>query len=250
MKKIRRYVLDTEFVEGFTSPIIGRRQHYIDLISIAIVDLTTGRHFEAVSKDFNLNRAWNAHDKVLNKAYPMGPEYNRIYFVREQVLRPIFRQFYKPGLSGIHHDPAYTKRNLRRVIKSIGRSLAEIEQGIRSFIYSEAIREFGGEAWSSDQCVEAWLNENELRFYADYGSYDWVVFCSIFGKMMDLPAGFPMFVRDIQQILSEKGIGEMELVANAVAREDEHLALGDARHGARVLREIRYTVPKERRLDI
>lgn len=37
------------------------------------------------------------------------------------------------------------------------------------------------------------------EFWADYASYDWVVFCKLFGTMMDLPERFPMFCRDIQQ---------------------------------------------------
>lgn len=36
-------------------------------------------------------------------------------------------------------------------------------------------------------------------FIADYGAYDWVVFCQLFGTMMDLPRDWPMFVLDLQQ---------------------------------------------------
>ncbi len=36
------------------------------------------------------------------------------------------------------------------------------------------------------------------EFWADYGAYDWVVLCQMYGSMMDLPAGWPMFVRDAQ----------------------------------------------------
>lgn len=37
------------------------------------------------------------------------------------------------------------------------------------------------------------------EFWADYASYDWVALCQIFGCMKDLPEGWPMFVRDVQQ---------------------------------------------------
>lgn len=40
-------------------------------------------------------------------------------------------------------------------------------------------------------------------FYAYYADYDWVVFCSLFGSMMDLPKGFPMYCRDLKQTLDE-----------------------------------------------
>lgn len=37
------------------------------------------------------------------------------------------------------------------------------------------------------------------EFWADYSSYDWVALCQLFGTMMDLPKGWPMFCRDVQQ---------------------------------------------------
>lgn len=43
-------------------------------------------------------------------------------------------------------------------------------------------------------------------FYAYYADYDWVVFCWLFGNMMSLPKGFPMYCRDLKQILDEKVI--------------------------------------------
>jgi hypothetical protein len=46
--------------------------------------------------------------------------------------------------------------------------------------------------------------DNEPKFYAYYADYDWVVFCWIFGKMMDLPSGFPKYCNDLKQILEEK----------------------------------------------
>lgn len=41
----------------------------------------------------------------------------------------------------------------------------------------------------SDRTIEIW---------ADYGHYDYVSFCQIFGKMIDLPEGLPFFACDIQ----------------------------------------------------
>lgn len=45
---------------------------------------------------------------------------------------------------------------------------------------------------------------DSIEFYADYCSYDWVVFCWLFGKMINLPPVFPMFCNDIQQIYHQK----------------------------------------------
>ncbi len=38
------------------------------------------------------------------------------------------------------------------------------------------------------------------EFWGEWCSYDWVVFCQMFGTMMDLPKGFPMRCRDIIQL--------------------------------------------------
>lgn len=40
-------------------------------------------------------------------------------------------------------------------------------------------------------CPEIWA------YYADY---DWVVMCQLFGRMIDLPSGWPMFCLDVQQM--------------------------------------------------
>ncbi len=37
------------------------------------------------------------------------------------------------------------------------------------------------------------------EFWGYYADYDWVAFCQLFGTMMHLPKGFPMYCRDIKQ---------------------------------------------------
>lgn len=44
--------------------------------------------------------------------------------------------------------------------------------------------------------VEKYGNPEFWGYYADY---DWVVFCQLFGPMVSLPKGFPMYCRDIKQ---------------------------------------------------
>jgi len=75
------------------------------------------------------------------------------------------------------------------------------------------------------------------EFWADYASYDWVALCQLYGRMIDLPAGMPMFCMDLQQTLTEKRIRRSELPRQDP--ETEHNALADARH----LRKMhRYTL--------
>lgn len=53
----------------------------------------------------------------------------------------------------------------------------------------------------------------QSEFYGYYSDYDWVLFCSLFGTMMDLPKGFPMYCIDLKQMLDEKSksINQLEL---------------------------------------
>lgn len=57
-----------------------------------------------------------------------------------------------------------------------------------------------------------------------YSAYDWVAFCQLFGAMIDLPKGYPMFCRDIIQEC--KRLGNPELPKQDSA---EHNCLSDAR---------------------
>lgn len=59
-----------------------------------------------------------------------------------------------------------------------------------------------------------YLSESNIpEFYAYYADYDWVVFCSLFGTMIDLPHFMPMYCNDLKQTLDEKAnkLTSMEL---------------------------------------
>jgi len=66
------------------------------------------------------------------------------------------------------------------------------------------------------------------EIWADFGSYDWIVLCQLYGRMIDLPSGMPMFCMDLQQLLTSTGFRRSELPRQDPATE--HNALGDARH--------------------
>lgn len=63
------------------------------------------------------------------------------------------------------------------------------------------------------------------EFWAYYADYDWVVFAQLFGTMMDLPKGFPMYCRDIKQECDRLGNPELPKQGKG-----EHNALKDAKH--------------------
>lgn len=61
------------------------------------------------------------------------------------------------------------------------------------------------------------------EFWAYYADYDWVVLCQLYGRMIDLPSGWPMFCRDIKQLC-------VDLDDPKLPPQDgqEHHALADA----------------------
>lgn len=77
----------------------------------------------------------------------------------------------------------------------------------RNYI-ARSIKEFAGE---------------KPQFWAYYADYDWVAMCQLFGTMMDLPKGWPMYCRDVKQLCDE--IGNPELPKQS---STEHHALADA----------------------
>lgn len=73
----------------------------------------------------------------------------------------------------------------------------------------------------SQELIEFMGEKPEIWAY--YSAYDWVVLCQLFGTMMDLPPGWPMWCRDLKQLVSS--LGNPELPAQM---EQEHYALADA----------------------
>lgn len=62
------------------------------------------------------------------------------------------------------------------------------------------------------------------QFWGYYADYDWVVFCWLFGAMVDLPKGYPMYCRDLKQWADMVGALKFE-----GPNRGEHNALVDAR---------------------
>lgn len=242
-----KYFLDTEFLEGPQQekfPIsLFRKQTppTIDLISIGIV-AEDGREYYAISKDFNLEEAWNRFqlEEQSGDMRNIFPEGKKVYWIRQNVLLPIWRElFFKADLDNdIYsnkqadrfcedvnlggYDHYFSLKSLKALISKYGKTNKEIAEKIIDFTkpmyrnYSlEGENRFthGSVGFGIDPLSEEDLNKYGYKynypptnpeFYAYYADYDWVVFCWIFGKMIDLPDGFPMFCCDLKQILDEK----------------------------------------------
>lgn len=85
---------------------------------------------------------------------------------------------------------------------------------------------------------EAWYTKDEIRkgilefigqdkpsFWGYYADYDWVVFCWLFGTMMELPKGFPKYCNDIKQLCNSLGNPQLPKMEGV-----DHNALDDAKH--------------------
>jgi hypothetical protein len=73
----------------------------------------------------------------------------------------------------------------------------------------------------------------EPELWANYGAYDHVALCQLWGSMIDLPRGIPMFTNDVQQEARRLRIQGGELPQQTAG---EHNALADAWHNQTVRR--------------
>ena len=220
-----KYFIDTEFIEGpqkESFPIsLFRKEtpNTIDLISIGIV-AEDGREYYAISKDFNLREAWNRFD--LEEQYGdmrnVFPEGRKIYWIRENVLKPIFNELFSKSLvdkgSFVRDNyftaySGFTYGHLKALINYYGKTNKEIADEIISFTTQAKWKDnpkgkFLVGTDLSDKVTKMDLLWDKPVFYGYYSAYDHVALCWLFGKMMDLPKGFPMYCRDLKQIMDEK----------------------------------------------
>lgn len=64
-----------------------------------------------------------------------------------------------------------------------------------------------------------------IELWADYGAYDHVVLAQLWGRMIDLPEGVPMWTHDLRSLVEQHPNVALPEQAGA-----EHNALADARH--------------------
>lgn len=212
-----KYFLDTEFIEGFKKPIswlptIGRFNkpyHSIQLISIGIV-AEDGRTYYAISSEFNPN---DANQWVKDNVLPRLGERNfnghnaataKLWKSNKAIAQDVFL-FVNPDLA--FPTFAYNNSDLKE-----GKPLADKFNKhnvtvVDNYYYAQP------------------------EFYAYYADYDWVVFCSLFGTMMDLPKGFPMYCRDLKQMFDEKAAAKNWFYGRDIwsntSRPNDELQSGD-----------------------
>jgi hypothetical protein len=77
------------------------------------------------------------------------------------------------------------------------------------------------------------------EFWAYYADYDWVAFCSLFGRMVDLPEGWPRFCRDLKQLADDRGFIRLP------KPDHRHNAMADALWVRDMHRRITGTAPTD-----
>lgn len=219
-----KYFIDTEFLEGkqdiklfgFKITEIGPT---IDLISIGIV-AEDGREYYSISKEFNLDEAWNRYDIKEDFGKPQGLGDIKEYWIRENVLFPIWKElFHKDGWNKATTSEQFTLKSLKYLINKYGKSNKQISKEIIDFCNIGTIISNDGfnvrTYYKFNDSAKEWFNKEKEdglnpinyssipSFYGYYCDYDWVVFCWLFGKMIDLPKGFPMYCKDLKQELDK-----------------------------------------------
>lgn len=209
-----KYFIDTEFIEGFKKPLLGKERHFVDLISIGIV-CEDGREYYAISKEFNYKDAdiWVKKNVI----FPI---------VQERVIR--YNEQAKRLNMGFRDKPRHLDVSAITVVQKFeGKTNARIAEEIRQFVIPCSL-ETAQEKLGITNYSEL-AKEMDIEFWGYYADYDWVVFCSLFGRMIDLPKGFPMYCRDIKQLMDETGLGVEWKRSHCPDPKGEHNALVDAR---------------------
>lgn len=170
-----KYFIDTEFIEGFKKPLFVKGRHFIDLISIGIV-AEDGREYYAISNEYN----WNDADN----------------WVKENVIVPMYTQ----EISGDKRNHIDAE-SFHKCIPN-GKSNKQIAQEIFQFTRPYEKKYFAPNKFQEEiekhnikygdtgiGLMDLLSKYPQPEFYGYYSDYDWVVFCSLFGRMIDLPKG-------------------------------------------------------------
>lgn len=182
------YYLDTEFIEDGST---------IDLISIGIV-AEDGREYYAINYNCDFSKA--------------------DYWVLENVLKPMGLD-----LKGFYYDPSSPDASSAyRESYSNAKTKSQITHEVAMFS--------GCDAKTHPWGIEYYVPERNEKpeFWANYGASDWVAFYQLWGRLIDLPDGFPWYFNELKQEANRIG-GYPTHIPN----EDKHNALADARWNKR-----------------
>jgi hypothetical protein len=200
----------------------GQTKPLVHLISIGIVG-EDNREYYAISKDFNLEEAWNRYEvESYDKQNNLLSKPRKVYWIRENVLFPIWVELYckdknlpfevvnKYKSKGVDFTE-FTYKKLKRLLNKYGKTNKQIAEEIKDYISDKrkldtglidqygftynALKTFEGRM----RCIE--VNWGLPQFYAYYGAFDYVAFSQIFGGFESYPKSFPQYFIDLKQEL-------------------------------------------------
>lgn len=189
------YCYDTEFLED---------GHTIELISIGIV-CEDGREYYAVNEDMPVDRI-KADEWLSLNVWKHLP----VVGYREHTVG------YAGNLSTAVKTPGHLDRR-----STLIKPKRLIANEVREFLLAEA-----GNGSEKHLMPELW---------AYYAAYDHVALAQLWGRMINLPKGIPMWTHDLMQEVDRVGLSP-EAIPPA---ETEHNALADARWNMALYRELR-----------
>ena len=186
-----KYFIDTQFIES--TPLkrlllkpMSDVKSTIDLISLAIVS-EDDREYYAISKDFDLNIAWNIYQIEKELKHPTGRFdieedviEKKVYWIRDTILKTIWE---KLVYEYIHDDSetcntetfSFNYNSLSNLLEIYGKTNDEIAKEVKE------------------------LCGDYPQFYnydvgTDKLSFDW-----LFKHINHYPKGFPTYCRDLKQ---------------------------------------------------
>lgn len=172
----------------------------IDLISIGMV-AETGAEYYTVSNEFDLKKI-AASDWLMANVWPSLPQ-----------VRGDARMMLLAGL----REGAPTHRLVKRLFEP---GHPDVKPRVR---IADEVRQFI-------------LSFPDPQLWSWFGAYDHVVLCQLWGSMVDLPRGVPMWTNDLQQEIVRLGVSEDALPKQAAGH---HNALQDAGHHREIGRFLR-----------
>jgi len=178
------YYLDTEFHEYqkviTTKGEIGEVVHKVNTIELISIGITSenNRDYYAICKDFDVEAAWGN------------------IWLRDNVLKPIYKELDVNHLSKeeVWRTSSFNKEGLLFYLNKYGKTSEVIAKEIISYTQGSLVTSYG-------KTMSTKSITTPPVFHAYYADYDWVVFCWLFGSMIDLPNGFPMYCKDLKQEL-------------------------------------------------
>lgn len=207
-----KFFLDTEFHEfkkgkrilGIQTAAIDT----IDLISIGIVT-ETGETFYEICNEFDIEAAWNNE------------------WLNANVLTKLFQDLLilEMEFPSTENDPTeYSIKNLAYLLCHRGSTKSVIAKRLKEFVYLHS-------QINDPESIKNWEDVKHLfpvEFYGYYADYDHIVLCWLFGRMIDMPKGFPYLTLDIKQMMIERKLTDEWKIENCPDPVDEHNALADA----------------------